>query len=162
MPMLRSLACLLLVTLPAAMAVGQSLSVSSSVGVQAIAHELDACMAEGEWLPEPSLACARHAEARWQEEVDRLAARLDKVLGREAREALEGSMVAWREGREADLALVEAYHDQLVAAELGDPELLLLSRQLHRNGVLEQRARYLQRLLEGLEEPLQDSRREVP
>ncbi|QTF92042.1 lysozyme inhibitor LprI family protein [Halomonas sp. BM-2019] len=162
MPMLRRLACLLLVSLPSTMALGQSLAFSPSAGAQTIAYELEACMAEGEWLPEPSLACARRAEASWEEEVDRLAARLDKVLGREARQALEVAMTAWREGREADLALVESYHDQLEAAELGDPELLHLSRQLHRNGVLEQRARYLQRLLEGLETLQPDRHQEAP
>lgn len=159
MPILRPLACLLLL-FPLVPLHAQTLSPAG--GGQTIAHELDACLAEAQWLSEPALACAREAGVRWEEEVERLGARLDKVLGREARLALEASRAAWEEGREADLALVEAYHGQLAEARLGDPDLLPLSRQLHRNAVWEQRARYLQRLLEGLEEQRPDPVRESP
>lgn len=160
MPLLRPLACLLPLLLPLAPLHAQTLSPAG--GGQVIAHELDACLAEAQWQPEPALVCAREAGIRWEEEVERLGARLDKVLGREARLALEASRAAWEQGREADLALVEAYHGQLAEAELGDPDLLPLSRQLHRNAVWEQRARYLQRLLEGLEEQRTDPAREGP
>src|SRR5690554_2640268 len=120
-------------------------------GAPGLAPAFEACLAEAEWQPAPSLACAREAESRWAEEVERLGARLDKVLGREARLALEASVEAWQQARDADLALVEAFHDQLASAELGDRELIPLSRQLHRNAVLERRVQSLQRLLEGLE-----------
>jgi len=160
MPILRPLACLLPLLLPLVPLHAQTLSPAG--GGQVIAHELDACLAEAQWQPEPALACAREAETRWEEEVERLGARLDKVLGREARLALEASRAAWEQGREADLALVEVYHGQLAEARLGDPDLLPLSRQLHRNAVWEQRARYLQRLLEGLEEQRPDPVREGP
>jgi hypothetical protein len=160
MPLLRPLACLLPLLLPLAPLHAQTLSPAG--GGQVIAHELDACLAEAQWQPEPALVCAREAGIRWEEEVERLGARLDKVFGREARLALEASRAAWEQGREADLALVEAYHGQLAEAELGDPDLLPLSRQLHRNAVWEQRARYLQRLLEGLEEQRTDPAREGP
>ncbi|WP_416137831.1 hypothetical protein ACM26W_15285 [Halomonas sp. HK25] len=162
MPTLRPLACLLLVLPPLMPLHAQPLSLVLSGGGQVIAHELDACLSDAEWQPEPALACAREAETRWKEEVERLGARLDKVLGREARLALEASQAAWEQGREADLALVEAYHGQLAAAELGDLDLLPLSRQLYRNAVWEQRARYLQRLLDGLEERLSEPVQETP
>ncbi len=163
MPILRPLACLLPMLLPLMPLHAQSLSLSPAEGGHLIAHELDACLVDAQWQPAPALICARNAETRWKEEVERLGARLDKVLGREARLALETSRTAWEQGRAADLALVEAYHGQLAEAELGDPELLPLSRQLHRNAVWEQRARYLQRLLDGLDERLSDPpARETP
>lgn len=162
MPIMRPLACLLLVLLPPMSLHAQPLALPVSGGGQVIAHELDACLSDAQWQPEPALDCAREAGARWEEEVARLGDRLDKVLGREARLALETSRAAWEEGREADLTLVEAYHDQLAEANLGDPELLPLSRQLHRNAVWERRARYLQRLLDGLEERLPEPAREAP
>jgi hypothetical protein len=159
MPILRPLACLLpLLTLVPL----HAQALSSAGGGQHIAHELDACLAEAQWQSEPALTCAREAGVRWEEEVERLGARLDKVLGREARLALEASRAAWEAAREADLALIEVYHGQLAEARLGDPDLLPLSRQLHRNAVWEQRARYLQRLLEGLEEQRPDPVRESP
>lgn len=147
----RSLACLPLLLLPLATLDAQSLHHPPGGGEQGIALALEACLAEAEWQPAPSLACAREAESRWADEVERLGARLDKVLGREARLALEASVEAWQQARDADLALVEAFHDQLASAELGDRELIPLSRQLHRNAVLERRVQSLQRLLEGLE-----------
>lgn len=147
----RSLACLPLLLLPLATLDAQSLHHPPGGGEQGIALALEACMADAQWQPAPSLACAREAESRWADEVERLDARLDKVLGREARLALEASVEAWQQARDADLALVEAFHDQLASAELGDRELIPLSRQLHRNAVLERRVQSLQRLLEGLE-----------
>ncbi len=156
MPILRPLACLMLILLPLMPLHAQPLSLSPAEGGHVIAHELDACLVDAEWQPAPALVCARNVETRWEEEVERLGARLDKVLGREARLALERSRAAWEKGRAADLALVEAYHGQLAEAELGDPELHPLSRQLHRNVVWEQRARYLQRLLDGLDERLSE------
>lgn len=151
MSILRPIACLPFLLLPLAGLHAQTLQLSPSGGAQAIALALEACMADAQWEPEPSLACARETESQWALEVERLDARLDKVLGREARLALEASTAAWQSTRGADLALVEAYHDQLVMAQLGDPALIPLSRQLHRNAVLEERAGFLQRLLEGLE-----------
>ncbi|MCH4562490.1 lysozyme inhibitor LprI family protein [Halomonas sp. EGI 63088] len=116
-----------------------------------IAHRIDGCMEEGDWLPESMLACAEAAEPQWQDEVERLTARLASVLGGEAREALEASDLAWQASRDADLAFIEAYHAQFEEAELGDPELIPLARQLHRNAVFEVRVDRLQRLLDGLE-----------
>ncbi|MFY0992018.1 lysozyme inhibitor LprI family protein [Halomonas sp. C05BenzN] len=116
-----------------------------------LAHQIDGCMEEGDWLPEAMLACAADAEPQWQEEVARLTARLASVLGAEAREALEASDLAWQASRDADLALVGAYHDQLEDAGLGDPDLIPLARQLHRNAVFEGRVGRLQRFLDGLE-----------
>ncbi|MGJ7457666.1 hypothetical protein ACR80S_01830 [Halomonas sp. MA07-2] len=162
MPILRPLACLLPALLPLMPLQAQPLPPPLYGGGQVIAHELDACLSDAEWQPEPALGCAQEAEVRWEEEVERLGARLDKVLGREARLALEASRAAWEQGRAADLALVEAYHGQLAEAQLGDPDLLPLSRQLHRSAVWEQRARYLQRLLDGLEERLPEPIREAP
>lgn len=162
MSTLRPLACLLPVLLPLMPLHAQPLSLPLSGGGQVIAHELDACLADAQWQPEPALGCARAAETRWKEEVERLGARLGKVLGGEARLALEASEVAWEQTREADLGLVEAYHGQLAEAELGDPDLLPLSHQLHRNAVWEQRARYLQRFLDGLEERPPEPAREAP
>ncbi|MDN3521699.1 lysozyme inhibitor LprI family protein [Halomonas ramblicola] len=115
-----------------------------------IAHALHGCMEAAEDRPREMLACAEQAESRWREEVEHLTGRLDKSLGGEARDALEASREAWMVSHEADLALVDAYHDQLIAAELGEPAMLRLSRQLHRNALLETRADYLRRLLEGL------------
>lgn len=162
MPIPRPLACLPLLWLPLMPLHAQPLPLTVSAGGHLIAHELDACLAEAQGQPEPALRCARKAGGRWEEEVGRLGARLDKVLGREARLALEASRAAWESAREADLALVETYHGQLDESGLGDPELLPLSRQLHRNAVWEQRARYLQRLLDGLEERLPESARQAP
>ena len=116
-----------------------------------IAHQIDGCMEEGNWLPEAMLACAEAAEPEWQAEVERLTARLASVLGSKAREALEASDRAWQASRNADLTFVGAYHAQLEEAELGDPELIPLARQLHRNAVLEVRVARLQRFLDGLE-----------
>jgi hypothetical protein len=116
-----------------------------------IAHRIDACIEEGGWQPDAMLSCARTAEEEWQEEVERLTERLSSVLGSEPREALEESDQAWQISRHADLAFIDAYHDQLVEAEVGDPELLPLTRQLHRNAVLESRVDLLQRFLSGLE-----------
>ncbi|MCA1770097.1 MAG: hypothetical protein LC652_09195 [Halomonas sp.] len=158
MPTLRAFACLLPILLPLMPLHAQPLTLWLNEGGHDIAHELDACLVDAQWQPAPALDCAKNAETRWEAEVERLGARLDKVLGREARLALEISMAAWEQGREADLALVESYHAQLVEVQLGDPDLLPLSRQLHRNAVWEQRARYLRRLLDGLSEPA----REVP
>lgn len=158
MPTLPKLACLLPILLPLMPLHAQPLTLSLNEGGHDIAHEFDACLADVQWQPAPALNCARNAGARWEEEVERLGARLDKVLGREARLALESSRAAWEQGRAADLALVEAYHAQLAEAELGDPDLLPVSRQLHRNAVWEQRASYLRRLLDGLSE----SAREAP
>ncbi len=123
----------------------------STLASHPIAHQLDGCMEEGEWLPEAMLACAEAAESQWRAEVERLTARLASVLGGEAREALEASDQAWQDSRDTDLAFVMAYHAQLEEAELGDPELIPLSRQLHRNAVLEVRVARLQRCLDGLE-----------
>ncbi|MGM0638104.1 MAG: hypothetical protein ACQET4_07400 [Pseudomonadota bacterium] len=163
MPTLRSLACLLPIMLPLMPLYAQPLTLSLNEGGHDIAHELDACLMDAQWQPAPALDCAKYAETRWQEEVERLDARLDKVLGRVARLALEVSRGTWEQAGAADLALVEAYHDQLAEAQLGDPELLPLSRQLHRNAVWEQRARYLKRLLDGLDERLSEPpARETP
>ncbi len=160
MPTLRPLAYLLPMLLPLMPLHAQPLTLAD--GGHVIAHELDACLADAQWQPAPALVCAVNAETRWEEEVERLGARLDKVLGREARLALETSRAAWEQARTADLALVETYHGQLSEAGLGDPDLLPLSRQLHRNAVWKQRARYLQRLLDGLEERLPEPTREAP
>ncbi|GHE21606.1 hypothetical protein GCM10017767_21270 [Halomonas urumqiensis] len=118
--------------------------------VHPIAYRLDACMEEGEWEPEAALSCASEAQQAWQEEVKRLTERLDGVLGKEAREALELSDQAWRKSLDADLALVERYHEQLEEAELGESALLPVSRQLLRNRLLEARVMQLLRLLDGL------------
>lgn len=117
----------------------------------AIAYELDDCMEQVEWRPEEGLACARTAEEQWRAEVERLTARLGSVLGSEAREALREADLAWQQSRDADLALIEAYYAQLEAAQLGEPELLPLARQLHRNALFEARVDQLRRLLDGLE-----------
>lgn len=108
-------------------------------------------MEEGDWQPVAMLACARAAEANWRDEVERLTERLAKVLGREAREALEVSDREWRRSFDADLALIDAYHAQLTEADLGEPEVQRLTRQFLRNALLEERAMSLQRLLDGLE-----------
>ncbi len=142
----RLLICLCMV-LPATGPLAQP--TASGDGRQ-IAHALHGCMEAAEDRSREMLACAEQAESRWREEVERLSGRLDKALGGEARDALEASREAWMASHAADLALVDAYHDQLIAAELGEPAMLRLSRQLHRNALLERRADYLRRLLEGL------------
>lgn len=117
-----------------------------------IALQLDSCMAEYQSHSQDMLECAREAEVAWEEEVVRLTERLSSVLGEEAREALESADLAWQASRNADLAFIDAYHDQLKEAELGDPELVLLSRQMHRNAGLEIRVSRLENFLAGLED----------
>ncbi|WP_373183496.1 hypothetical protein [Halomonas campaniensis] len=148
MPSLRHLLWPLLAALPLGSLTAQPLP---SSGGHPIDYAFDECMEQAEWQPSAMHECATAAESRWQEEVAQLTARLDRVLGREAREALETSDAAWQRALDADLALIDAYHAQLVDAELGDPALLPLSRQLHRNAVLEERALRLRRFLDGLE-----------
>jgi hypothetical protein len=98
------------------------------------------------------LECAKQAETAWEAEVVRLTERLSSVLGEQARETLEAADLAWQASHLAELAFIEAYHDQLVEAELGDPELLQLSRQMHRNAGLEIRVSRLENFLAGLED----------
>ncbi|MBB3329413.1 hypothetical protein BDK63_000253 [Halomonas campaniensis] len=148
MPSLRHLLWPLLACLPLESLTAQPLP---SPGGHPIEYALDDCMEQGEWQPSVMRECAATAESRWQDEVAQLTARLAQVLGREAREALEASDDAWQRALDADLALIDAYHAQLVEAELGDPALLPLARQLHRNAVLEERALRLRRFLDGLE-----------
>ncbi|MBS9402777.1 DUF1311 domain-containing protein [Halomonas sp. TRM85114] len=137
---------LLAVTLPA-QAWGQTVSNSHPIALQ-----LDSCMAESPSGSRGMLDCAKEAEAAWEEEVERLTERLSSVLGEEAREALESSDLAWRASHDADLTFIDAYHDQLEEAELGDPELVMLSRQIHRNAGLEIRVSRLENFLAGLED----------
>lgn len=126
---------------------GQTASASHPIALQ-----LDSCMAESQSHSQGMLECAREAEVAWEEEVVRLTERLSSVLGEEAREALEAADLAWQASRNADLTFIDAYHDQLEEAELGDPELVLLSRQLHRNAGLEIRVSRLENFLAGLED----------
>ena len=109
-------------------------------------------MGESQANSEGMLGCAREAEAAWEDEVVRLTERLSSVLGEQAREALESADLAWQASRDADLAFIDAYHDQLEEAELGDSELVLLSRQMHRNAGLEIRVSRLENFLAGLED----------
>lgn len=118
--------------------------------VESLQHELQACLVEAEEALDAMLACADTAEAGWREQVERLRGRLDRALGEEAREALALSDQAWQASREADLALMEAYHAQLQELELGMPGMLELSHQLQRNAIFEARANLLLRLLDGL------------
>ncbi len=109
-------------------------------------------MAETQSSFQGMLDCAKEAETAWEEEVVRLTERLSSVLGEEAREALEAADLAWQASRDADLAFIDAYHDQLEEAELGDPDLVMLSRQMHRNAGLEIRVSRLEHFLAGLED----------
>lgn len=109
-------------------------------------------MAETQSSFQGMLDCAKEAETAWEEEVVRLTERLSSVLGEQAREALEAADLAWQASRNADLAFIDAYHDQLEEAELGDPDLVMLSRQMHRNAGLEIRVSRLEHFLAGLED----------
>lgn len=122
-----------------------------SLGSHAIALETDNCMEESGWLAEPMLDCAEAAEQSWHAEVERLTDRLSSVIGSEAREALEVSDDAWQASRDAELAFIDAYHQQLEEVELGDPHMRPLSVQMYRNEVLKDRVERLEGFLAGLE-----------
>lgn len=117
-----------------------------------IEHKVDSCMEEGDWTTQAIQECTEQAHDDWEEEIERLTMTLERVLGSEAREALENAQLAWEESRDADYAFIAAYHAELQRAELGDDSLAPLAEQLHRNNVLQDRALQLQRYLEGLEE----------
>lgn len=123
-----------------------------TVTTHPIELETDSCMESGNWTTQAMRDCASEAQSAWNEEIERLASVLERVLGGEAVEALEQAQAAWRTSRDADFELIGAYHAELYRAELGGGTLGPLSEQLHRNAVLRDRALQLQRYLDALEE----------
>lgn len=127
-----------------------------------IEHKTDSCMEEGGWSGAAMRECAVLAYDDWQAEIERLETRLARRLGSDAREALEHAQRQWEQGRDADLAFVAAYYsdlrragpppDDAEAEDDAQGSLWPLAEQLRRNAVLEDRARQLQRYLDGLEE----------